>query len=795
MKSISRERYSIDRGWRFHLGDAANYIQDFGFGHGSSFTKSGEGVGPIAPDFDDADWQSVTIPHDWVVSLLFDPVGGKEQADHGFKPVGRSKPETAIGWYRLRFELPAEDEGRRLSVEFDGIFRDSMVWLNGHYLGRQASGYTGFQYDITDAAHYGEENVLTVRADASHYEGWWYEGGGIYRHAWLVKTQPLHVVQWGTAVTSTLSDDTAKVTICTRIVNESEEAMGCIVHSEIVDSSGQVVASAREAITSIQSCELREITQIVSIAQPELWSLENPHLYKLITTVLQGESEVDKYETPFGIRTMRFDPNEGFFLNDEPVKLKGVCCHQDHAGVGTALPDRLQAYRIERLKSMGCNAYRSAHNPPTPELLDACDRLGMLVIDETRQMGSTPEILGQLKSMVLRDRNHPCVVLWSLGNEEHTIQNTPVGTRITTAMQRLVKHLDPTRLTTYAGNNGGDYQGNNSVVDVRGWNYMNIGKNMDQYHNEHPEQPILGSEEASTLCTRGIYTKDEENAYVSAYDENVPEWGSSAEGWWSFYAERPYLAGGFVWTGFDYRGETYPYEWPCINSHFGIMDTCGFPKDNYYYYQAWWTGQPVLHLFPHWNWPGGEGEEIDVRCFGNCGEVELLLNGKSLGTQMMPHNGSLRWKVPYTPGILEARGSTDGTPIKATCVETTGGPYAICLEPDRTTLNADGEDIYIVNISVRDDEGRVVPVADNNIQFVVSENSVILGVGNGNPSSHESDTAHTRRAFNGWCQVIVQTSENPGSITLTATSPGLQPAQVVLRAEVNPESKRLQMSG
>jgi len=789
MSAQARERFSLDRGWRFHLGDAADYSRDFDFGHGYSFVKSGEGVGALKKDFDDSEWQQVTVPHDWMVALPFDQNGGKEQADHGYKPAGRTKPATAIGWYRRRFPLPAEDEGKRLFVEFDGIFRDSMVWLNGHYLGRQMSGYSGFRYDISDVAHYGEDNVLTVRADTSHWEGWWYVGGGIYRHCWLLKTHRLHVAQWGTFVTSTLLEEVAEVTVRTRLVHAGEQECACTLHSEIIDAEGQLVETLLTEIPPLHPGEEREIIQQTTITQPILWSLEHPHSYRLRTTVLCAKMMVDNYETSFGIRTILFDPDEGFFLNGRSVKIKGVCCHQDHAGVGTALPDRLQTYRIERLKEMGCNAYRCSHHPPTPELLDACDRLGMLVLDETRQMGSAPEVLGQLESLVKRDRNHPCVILWSLGNEEHTIQGSPVGTRITSTMQRIVKLLDTTRPTTYAGNNGNAFLGNNAVVDVRGWNYINIGKNLDEYHREHPTQPMLGSEEASTLCTRGIYTNDPEQGYFSAYDEDTPSWGSGAQNWWSFYAERNYLAGAFVWTGFDYRGETYPYEWPCVNSHFGIMDTCGFPKDNFYYYQAWWTNEPVLHLLPHWNWPGREGEEIRVCCFSNCAQVELLLNGVSLGSQHMSRNGSLQWLVPYAPGVLEARGSNNGSPIITHRIVTTDGPAALCLEPDRTTLVADGADISVIAVSVRDAQGNVVPVADNNIHFTISGNASILGVGNGNPSSHEPDKAATRRAFNGWCQVIVQSHDEHGSFTLTATSPGLQPSEVTLHVEPNPAGK------
>jgi beta-galactosidase len=386
---------------------------------------------------------------------------------------------------------------------------------------------------------------------------------------------------------------------------------------------------------------------------------------------------------------------------------------------------------------MGGNAIRTSHNAPTPELLEACDRLGLLVMDENRLLGSDAANLAYMESQVRRDRNHPSVFIWSLFNEESQ-QGTAVGARCAESMQRLVHSLDPTRLCTAAASEGDVFEGVNSVLDVRGWNY-HLGSE-DSYHKKHPQQPEIGTESASTLCTRGIYAKDKERGYMSAYDDNAPSWGNTAEDWWKVYAARPWLSGAFVWTGFDYRGEPTPYSWPCISSHFGIMDTCGFAKDNFYYYQSWWGDRPVLHLLPHWNWPGKEGQDIDVRCLSNCEEVELFLNGQSLGRKPMPKNSELRWSVKYAPGALMARGFKAGQAIAEDKVETTGAPAAIRLTADRTSIHASDEDVSVITMAVTDDRGRVVPVAGNLIDLDLAGPGRILGVGNGDPSCHEPDT-------------------------------------------------------
>ncbi len=795
---MARERLLMDFGWRFHLGHAADPQQDFGVGdYVVTFAKAAD-AGPVAVlkgDFDDAIWRTLDLPHDWAVELPFEgPDDNQAALSHGFRPVRRNRPANCVGWYRKRFPIAAGDEGKRMTIEFDGVYRDAMVWLNGHWLGRNWSGYSSFHFDVTDYVFYGQDNTLIVRVDASQCEGWFYEGAGIYRHVWLTKTAPVHVGHWGNFVTAEPDRKSlrklqaaasgvagyASVTIRTKVENDSDEKAAVRVEAEIIDAAGRRVARGISAARTLGPWAGAEFRHKFTLKKARLWSVDKPQLYKAVTRVRSGSAVTDLTETSFGVRSIRFDKDRGFFLNERPVKLKGVCCHQDHGGVGSALPDAIQAFRIRKLKEMGVNAYRTSHNAPTPELLDECDRQGMLVMDEQRAMGSCPEILSQLDRMILRDRNHPSIVIWSLGNEEQTIQGTVTGRRIGGTMKRLVKNLDATRPVTVAMNNGGAGEGFTKIVDVQGWNYIRIGE-IDKWHAEHPELPIVGSEEASTLCTRGIYVRDADRGYVVAYDQEVPGWGVTAETWWRFAAERPWYAGGFIWTGFDYRGEPTPYAWPCINSHFGVIDVCGFPKDNFYYYQAWWTSRPVLHLLPHWNWAGREGQEIDVRALTNCEEVELFVNGLSVGRKAVPSNSHAQWMVRYEPGELLARGYRGGKEILTARVETTGAAAAVRLRPGRAKIKANGEDACLVEAAILDGAGRVVPTADNKVSFEVSENARIIGVCNGDPSSHEPDKCGgtqtalraERRAFNGLCMVIVQAGRAPGDIKLKAASEGL----------------------
>jgi beta-galactosidase len=738
--SSPRERLLLDSGWKFHLGNE--------WGLAQSLAKAGTGSGPASRSFSDASWRPVNLPHDWAVELPFNP---DADAGHGFKPVGPGFAANNAAWYRRTFELPKEDAGKRIGLEFDGVFRNCEIFVNGWFVGRHESGYSSFRYDITDVANPGGKNVVAVKVDASQFEGWFYEGAGIYRHTWLVKTAPLAIAPDGIFVYSKFENNVpegdAKIHIQTTVLNKLANRAIATVVAEVIGPDGKIIGSAQSR-DGVGPDTQSEFEQTISVSKPVLWSPETPKLYKVVVKVFGAGSTdhsanpketVDLKETEFGIRTVAFDVEKGFLLNGKPYVLKGTCNHQDHAGVGAALPDGLQYFRVAKLKEMGDNAYRTSHNPPTPELLDACDRLGMLVMDENRLLGSDEENLRRWEGQIRRDRNHPSVVIWSLANEEFRVQGTPAGRQVALTMQNFVKQLDPTRPVTYNAPVGNEFPGINSIIEVRGWSYHIGTSNMDAYHAAHPNQPNVGSEQGSTVSTRGIYGNDKIRGYVSAYDTNAPEWANRAEAWWSFFAVRPWLSGGFIWTGFDYRGEPTPYGWPCINSHFGVMDTCGFPKDNFYYYQSWWTDKPVLHLLPHWNWPGKEGVEIEVRALSNCEEVELFLNGQSLGRKTMERNSHLAWMVKYAPGTLSAKGYNGGKAIAETKVETTGAPAAVQLRPDRATLNADGEDVSVFTVSATDAQGRVVPVAANSIHFELSGLGKILGVGNGDPSCHEPD--------------------------------------------------------
>jgi len=757
-EAAARERLLMDFGWKFYLGN------DWGIGH--SLTKAGTGMGPASVAYSDASWRKINLPHDWAIELPFDR---KADGSHGFRAVGAAFPQNSVAWYRRTFDLPQADADRRIWLEFDGVFRDSTVFVNGWYVGRHESGYSSFRYDITDVANYGGKNIVAVRVDATQAEGWFYEGAGIYRHVWLVKAAPLAIAPDGVFVSSKFKDNipagSAEIDLQTELVNVHADAAEAVVTWEIFSPEGKSLATAHQSVHVGGSASVKA-EQKTKVETPELWSPETPKLYKLVTTVKKGSDTVDRLETVFGIRTVGFDVEKGFMLNGKPYVIKGTCNHQDHAGVGAALPDRLQAFRIAKLKEMGCNAYRTSHNPPTPELLEACDRLGMLVMDENRLLGSDAANIDRLERLIRRDRNHASVVIWSIANEEFGTGGTPAGKRVAETMQAAIRKLDTTRPLTYAAPVANEFPGINEVIEVRGWNY-HIGQGADDYHAAHPKQPNVGTEQGSTVSTRGIYTNDPVRGYVSAYDDNAPDWANLAHDWWSFYHARPWLSGGFVWTGFDYRGEPTPYDWPCINSHFGIFDTCGFPKDNFWYYRSWWQDEPVLHLLPHWNWAGREGQEIDVRALSNCDEVELFLNGQSLGRQPMKRDSELKWKVKYTPGVLSAKGFKAGQVVAEEKVETTGAPAAVQLTPDRATIDANGEDISILTVAVADAQGRVVPVAGNLVTFALEGPGRIIGVGNGDPSCHEPDTyvpvaASRSVALGGWRFKKVPDANAPG---------------------------------
>lgn len=773
-----REQILLDGGWRFHLGHAADPDRDFGFGRDQrTFAKQGVTSPATLAGFDDSGWAPVNVPHDWATDLPYAPPAGplpEGRADaaaaHGFKAIGRDFPQNSVGWYRRTLPLTAADKGKRIFLEFDGVFRDSMLFVNGYAVAREASGYAPFGIDITDFLDLDGPTQLALRVDASLGEGWFYEGAGIYRNVRLVKTGPIHIPQWGVFVRSAVDTDGALIHIESEVTAAQDEAASVSLRHRLIAPSGAPAAEATTPAFPVAGHATTKTSATARIATPQLWGLEMPSLYRCVTEVMVGGAVVDRVETRFGIRTVRFDPERGFFLNGKPVKLLGTCNHQDHAGVGTAIPDRLHAWRVEQLQSMGCNALRSAHNPPAEALLDICDEKGVLMLDEARLNSTSAEAIDQLTRMVRRDRNHPCVILWSVGNEEPQ-QGTKRGATISAEMRRVVRALDPTRDVTQAFDNGfGD--GASRVVDVIGFNYRT--DKIPAYHQRFPDQPVIGTETGSTVSTRGVYANNPQAHLLRAYDTEHPWWATTAEEWWKIADPHPYIAGGFIWTGFDYRGEPTPFpQWPSTSSQFGVLDLCGFPKDNYYYYRAWWRKEPMVHLLPHWTWPGREGQPIEIWAYANAQEVELLVNGRSAGRKPMERNGHVAWSVPYAPGRIEAAAYVGGRVVARDRVETAGPAAALRLSADRIRIGADGRDLSVLTVRVVDKAGRVVPDAAPPITITAARGLRLLGTGNGDPTGTVPDHDATRPAFHGLMQAIVQSDGTTGPARVSASAPGL----------------------
>lgn len=778
-----RETIRLDDGWKFAFGNAADPKKDFGCGteYFNYLTKANSihNEGPYVANFNDSTWQEVKVPHDWVTILPYADVASHS---HGYKTVGYKYPETSVGWYRKTINIPACDLGKHIALQFDGIFRNARVWFNGFYMGTEPSGYATQVYDVTEYVNYGGDNLICVRADATLEEGWFYEGAGIYRDAWLMKSAAVGVAPFGTFVYADLKQPYDKVTIYveTEVNNHSLTTQQCEVSHRLLDADGREVAKSESSTIMLRAKQtLNSQLLTLNLNTPHLWSPDDPYLYKVETTVKVDGRVTDVYETTTGIRDIEFDADRGFLLNGQPLKLKGVNMHQDHAGVGAAIPDALQAWRIKQLKKMGCNAYRASHNPMTPALLDICDREGILVIDENRLTGINEEHLRLLERMIKRDRNHPSVILWSNGNEEWGMENTIQGTRIAAAMREYTHLLDPTRHSTIANAGGREMV---KGLDVVGFNYI-VQNDVDNQKKNNPTWKIVGTEETTGCGTRGWYFKDEKypgrmvslNRTMEQNYENIIERG------WKFYDERPWAAGLFYWTGFDYRGEPNPLSYPAHDSEFGILDYCGFPKDEAYYLKSWWTDEPVLHIFPHWNLQGHEGEEVEVWAYSNCDEVELTVNGKKLGRQPMPRNGHLKWKAVYQPGRVEATGYKNGKRILTKTIETTKAAAKVVLKADRHQIAADGQDMAIVNIELHDQKGRFVPNACPVLTFCLEGDANIIGCGNGDPSYLGSDhpdkqPCHTFSipAFNGRAQVLIQSGKLPSTVTLKCTADGLK---------------------
>ena len=787
-----REVIRLDEGWKFALGNAADPAKDFGCGteYFNYLTKANSihNEGPYSSKFDDKDWQEVRVPHDWVTTL---PYAQPASHSHGYKTVGYKYPETSVGWYRKVIHIPADDLGKHIALQFDGIFRDARVWFNGFYMGTEPSGYATQVYDVTEYVNYGGDNLICVRADATLEEGWFYEGAGIYRDAWLMKSAAVSVAPFGTFVYADLKApyDHAALTIETEVNNHSMEAKTCTIEQRLLDAEGREVGKADATSLTLKGKQTLGCKQMLTLNAPHLWSTTHPYLYKVETTIKVDGKVSDIYETTTGIRDIEFDADRGFLLNGQPLKLKGVNMHQDHAGVGAAIPDALQAWRIRQLKQLGCNAYRASHNPATPTLLDICDREGILVIDENRLSGINDEHLRLLERMIKRDRNHPCVILWSDGNEEWGMENTVQGTRIAAAMREYTKLLDPTRHSTIANAGGGEMI---KGLDVVGYNYI-MQNNVDERRTQYPEWKVVGTEETTGCGTRGWYfDTPEQKGRMRSMNLSADKDGTEnrIERGWKFYAERPWAAGLFYWTGFDYRGEPNPLSYPAHDSEFGILDYCGFPKDEAWYLKSWWTDEPVLHIFPHWNLAGHEGEEVEVWAYSNCDEVELTVNGKKLGRQAMPKNGHLKWKAVYQPGKVIATGYKNGKRILTEVIETTKPATKIVLRADRQTIAADGRDVCVVCIEIQDQKGRIVPDACQMLTFTLEGGGRILGVGNGDPSYMGDDhpkmsdcRTFSIPAFNGLAQVLIQSDKSASTLQLTANSDGLKPGSISINTK------------
>ncbi|HWB85039.1 MAG TPA: glycoside hydrolase family 2 TIM barrel-domain containing protein [Bryobacteraceae bacterium] len=826
----ARIRDSFDFGWSFFKGDAP---------------------GAQEPGFADASWRKLDLPHDWSIEGPFstnEPSGGAG----GYAPTG-------IGWYRKRFRLPASYRGRRVAVEFDGVYQNGEVWVNGHYLGMRPYGYISFGYDITPHLNAGGENEIAVKVDNSRQPSCrWYSGSGIYRHTWLVATNPVHVARWGTFVTTPrVRKENATVQIKTRVENQNNARTACTLSSAVLDAEGKTVQTS-DLAQEITSNGEYEFVQELTVDKPNLWGVAAPYLYKVRSTIRVGQQVVDEYETPFGIREAIFDADRGFLLNGEHVKLNGVCLHHDAGSVGAAVPERVWERRFETLREMGCNAIRTSHNPPAPEYLDLCDRMGFLVMDESFDEWKAGK--GQVRGngyshiydewherdatdFIHRDRNHPSVVLWSCGNEIPD-QTSEHGPEILRELLAIFHREDPTRPVTAACDQIAAEPKSAPVsflgqLDIVGYNYADRWRERRELYYSidklaHPNWRMIGTESSGMGGQRGeyrgVFPSETARAVAPAPAATAPAAGGrrvgapgggffggrgfgrsfagtglDTEELWRFVRTHDYVAGDFMWTGIDYLGEAGRGG---RGSTAGVIDSCGFPKDGYYFYQSQWTEKPVLHIYPHWNWKGHEGQFLPVLCYTNCDSVELFLNGKSIGTKgyKFPRYGMqgrygqygpdafagtrttsdlhLAWDVPYEPGTLKAVGMKDGKTVAEVEVVTTGEPAAISLSTDRDTIRADRRDVVHVTVKVMDSEGRMHPDADNEITFAVEGEGKLIGVDNGNMTDMAADfKGKVRKASHGMCLAIVQSTATSGSIRITATSPGLKAATATITAK------------
>jgi beta-galactosidase len=800
-------RTSFNDDWRFFLGDAPAAEQ---------------------AEFDDSHWTPLRLPHDWAIDGPF---------DSALNPHTGALPISGTGWYRKTFKLPPGAVRRYYSIEFDGAMSNSRVWLNGHELGGRPYGYIGFAFDLTPFLHADASNVIAVRLTPEPDSSRWYPGAGIYRNVWLYSTGPVSVAHWGTYVTTpNVSRSSATVAVKTELLNRLSDESMLTVRSSVVDVNGQTVAHI-DTRARLPGSGSQTLATRLTLQRPRLWDIDDPYLYSLITELISNGEVVDRYVTPFGVRTIAFDPNKGFALNGRALKLHGVCLHHDLGALGAAVNRRAIERQLQIMKAAGVNAVRTSHNPPAPELLEYADRMGLLVLDEAFDMWRIPKVPNgyskyfdewserDLRDMVRRDRNHPSVIMWSIGNEIPE-QKSPDGWQEARRLTKLFHEEDPTRPTTSAFNNWDDAIRNKLAdeVDVPGFNYKPTF--YQRIHKEHPKWIIYGSETASCVSSRGTYHLPLEkyekhpSLQISSYDIIAPRWAYCPDAEFEAQEALPALLGEFVWTGFDYLGEPTPYfgekvdvshDWPSRSSYFGMVDLAGFPKDRYYLYQSVWSRKPMVHVLPHWNWEGRESQEIPVMVYSNAEEVELQLNGKSLGRKktlaakvtlpvgpnISPSRefGSkyrLLWPVPFQPGALTAIGYTAGKEVARDEVSTAGPPARIRLVADRNVLEADGNDLSFVTVRIEDQEGHLSPLADNMVSFQVWGAGKIAAVDNGNPATVEPFHARYRKAFNGLALLIVRSSPGEaGQIQVVATGAGLTPARLMIDTQnLKPKSTR-----
>lgn len=733
--------YSLNKGWKFSEQDLP--VIELSNRHDEiyGYSKGGSARGPAFASFDDSKWETVDLPHDWLVEKDFSK---DARATQGYKLRGKA-------WYRFKFSLPESERGKQILLEFEGMSCDAKIYVNGMLLKRNFSGYNSFCVDMSDMANFGiVPNVIAIYIDASLWEGWWYEGAGIYRNVWLSIKHPVHIDYQGVFLKPVKTEQGFDLHIETTLENTMEEATGFTLTHLLYDPAGNVerCISSEHTLSSYEKCILH--TKVDAL-NPLLWDLNSPNLYQVKTMITIDGVEVDYQIHETGFRTLLFTPDQGFFLNGKPVKIKGFCNHQDHAGIGVAVPYRVKEYRIQKLKALGANGYRLAHNPD-PEILRLCDRYGLLVMEENRTFSTEESNLDVVRSMVKTARNHPCVILYSAWNEE-PLQGGEQGHRLAARLRATIHDLDDTRPVTGAMNGGYlEVVGGTTSVDVAGINYN--PQMYDEFHKRFPYIPLVGSETASAFMVRGEYQTDEERHVIADYETECAKWGNTAIEAWKYIADRDFVMGGFIWTGFDYRGEPTPFEWPSVSTYFGTYDSCGFMKNACYLYKAMWQTEPFVHLASPWSNGQKPGEPVRILVITNLSQVEFFINGRSLGKQDASPFTPAVYEAAYEEGFIEAIGYRNGQACARDIQHSALAPTKLELTSPFASVHPDCSDAAIVNVALLDENGTLLTGHDDMIHFQV-KNGRILGVGNGNPISHEPDKAPYRKLYHGLAQLII----------------------------------------